>query len=161
MPSLAGLQQLAIFTGHALSNIQHQQDHIGLSQGLIRFTNPDALGFIERLTDPRGIDKLYWNSPDRDRLSNKIARSARHGGYDRSLTLHQPVEQAGFAYIWPSHNREREPFMHDASISERLAQLFQRFFHSVDALTDLVARQNRNIIFREVNSSLHHCDEVH
>ena len=118
----------------------------------------DALGFIECAADTGCIHQLYRDTANRHRLRDQIARSAGSRGNNRALAFNESIEQTGFADIRTTYDRQRKPFMNQFSVCKRTAKFFERGAHFRDVLTDLLPRQNRDIVFREINSGLEQCD---
>jgi len=89
-----------------------------------------------------------------------VTRNAGFVSDNRAPRTHQTIEQRGLADVGTPHDGERETFMHDFSIGKRGCKLFERAAYCRDTLNDLLRRQHRDVIFREVDASFENRDRT-
>src|SRR5579872_2111874 len=98
------------------------------------------------------VNQLNRNAAQGDSFAHQIARGAGGRGHNRALALDQTVEQARLSNIRPADDGEGQPLMNDFAVGKRGGELFEGLADRVDAFENCRIRQDRNIVFREVDA---------
>src|SRR5207248_10527512 len=91
---------------------------------------------MARFADARRIDEAQGNASDAGAFAHKVSGGPRRGGNDGALLIQQPVEQARFAHVGPSHDREAQSLADDAAIFVALDQFLKLASDGVQASED-------------------------
>ena len=109
-----------------MRGVEHDQHDVGVGEGLHRFANADAFGFVEGVANAGGVHQPHRNSTDGDGFADQVARGAGSGRDDGALVLDQAIEQARLADVGTADDGQRQAFVDDFAVGEAGQQLLER-----------------------------------
>ena len=119
------LDQLLVFARNRLRSIRHRKHQVSIRQRFHRLPDPNALGFVEGLPNAGRVYEIHRNSIKRDRLSHQVASGPRSCGHDRTLALHQPIEQTRLPHIRSADNCQTQALLQKSSRASSLRKFCQ------------------------------------